>query len=94
MANELEEKIAALEAENNDLKGIVADMQEKLEEAGATAAKAPQVKVATLNKVKYEVTSGAYVPVLGAFSIDELAKNKEAMAAVLGIEGQTILKPL
>ena len=92
MANELEEKIAALEAEKAELTAIVDDMQAKLNEAGAT--KGPKAVVATVGKQKFEVTSGAHVPGLGAFSPVELAKSKDALAAVLEIEGQTILKPL
>lgn len=87
------EEIAALQAENAELKAIVEDMQAKLEEVGA-AAKGSKAVIVTLNKNKYEVTSGAHVPGLGAFSQDELAKNKEALAALVAIEGQTVLKPL
>jgi hypothetical protein len=86
------EKIAALEAEKAELAAIVADMQEQLNAVGATkGAKAVVVKV---DKTQYEVTSGVNIPGLGTFTKEELAKNKEAVAELLAIEGQTILKAL
>lgn len=88
------QKIEALEAENAELKAIVADMQEKLDEAAAKASKAPDVVVAKVGKNSYEVVTGAIVPGIGRLSAKELAEHKEALATVLKIEGQTILKAL
>jgi hypothetical protein len=89
-----EEQIAALTAENTDLKAIVADMQEKLEAVSAKAAKAPELVVAKVGKAQYEVTGNAIVPGFGRLTAKELAGNKQAVAKLLEMEGQTILKPL
>lgn len=85
---------AELETVHNEYKDVLEDMQAKLSAAGEAAAKAPNVVEASVGKVKYLVTSGVQLPGLGKFTAKDLAADKEALKAVLEIEGQTVLKPL
>lgn len=87
LSDQQEALVKSLKVDLEDANDVITDLKQQLADATTKAEAVSSTPVVTIDKVKYQVNSGAH----GFGSAEEIAKNPEFAKKILSKSGQNVL---